>query len=169
MKPSNLKPSWMLRSVVASLNITCAMGQQASTVEWDEENPTGNWSDTFWFDVATEMTRSPVAGDLVGELNLFEDGGLTPAVPTVSGRDGDSEGADWNITSNNLSSNTATIVMTDEPITDHIYKSSLSLLGCAAISTDPSPVTTDANGDATFTVDANEDSGFYIFEDTPPP
>jgi hypothetical protein len=66
MKPSSLTPSWVLPSVVVFLTVTCAMGQQASSIEWDGTDPSGNWSDTTWLDVVTETTRSPLAGDLVG-------------------------------------------------------------------------------------------------------
>ena len=66
IKTLNFTQKWVLPYAVASLAIPCAMGQQASTIQWDGGGATGNWSDTTWIDADTVTVRNPVAGDLVG-------------------------------------------------------------------------------------------------------
>lgn len=68
MNLKHLKYSWLLPSIAVSQFLPSAHAQQASNLEWDGPNATGNWSDTTWFDLDTSTNRSPVDDDLVGFL-----------------------------------------------------------------------------------------------------
>ena len=67
------------------------------------------------------------------------------------------------ITSITVSGATATIAITGAPATTYVCKFSDDLVTpFAPIVTDPATITTDVNGDATFTVDASVDRRFYV-------
>lgn len=60
-----------------------------------------------------------------------------------------------------------TITIKGTPNSDYICNSSTDLTGFTPVATTPATVTTDGNGDATFTVAGSESRRFYIVEDAP--
>ena len=128
---------------------------------------TGSFGEIQYLNGATWENMTGASAALY-DLTYYASGG-----PTVNGQDltgytvltmlgGTTPAAAPEITSITVAGGIATIIMKGEASTTYVCKSSTTLSGFSAATTDPETLTTDGAGNATFTVDAADAKRFYL-------